>query len=229
MRLWYNLLEEMVIFMNFKAIIFDLDGTLLNTLGDLNASTNYALEKYGYDSVTIEETRIFIGNGIKKLIERSLKKEVENFDDVFNTFKSHYKENCCNKTIPYDGVYDLLDYCKNNNIKIGVLSNKAQKPLEEVCNYYFKGYFDIIVGDRENLNKKPAIDGLVLVAKHYGINIEDILYIGDSEVDVKTVNNANCLGLFVSYGFRGRDVLDSCGATKIVDTPYEIINILDVK
>lgn len=215
--------------MNFKAIIFDLDGTLLNTLGDLNASTNYALQKYGYDTVTVEETRIFIGNGIKKLIQRSLKKEVDNFDDVFNTFKIHYKDNCCNKTIPYEGVYELLDYCKRNSFKIGVLSNKAQKPLEEVCNHYFKDYFDIIVGDREDINKKPSIDGLLLVAKHYDIDISDILYIGDSEVDVKTVNNAKCGGVFVSYGFRGREILTSCGAATIVDYPNEIIKLLEVK
>ena len=217
-----------MIFMNFKVVIFDLDGTLLNTLGDLNASTNYALEKYGYDKVTIEETRNFIGNGIKKLIERSLKINVNNFDDVFNTFKMHYKDNCCNLTNVYDGIYELLDYCKNKGIPIGVLSNKAQKPLEAVCDYYFKDYFDIIVGDREDINKKPSIDGLVLVANHYSIDIKDILYIGDSEVDVKTVNNANCSGAFVSYGFRGKDVLKSIGANCIVDSPKEIIDLLEV-
>lgn len=215
--------------MNFKAIIFDLDGTLLNTLGDLNASTNYAFNKYGYNQVTIEETKEFIGNGIKKLIERSLKIKVDNFDDVFSEFKNHYFNNCCNYTKVYDGIYDLLDFLKKNHIKIGVLSNKAQKPLETVCNHYFSNYFDIIVGDRQDLNKKPAIDGLEYIAKFYGIDVKDILYIGDSEVDIKTVNNAKCNGIFASYGFRGSEILVQAGAKTIVDSPKEIIKLLEVK
>lgn len=215
--------------MNFKMIIFDLDGTLLNTLGDLNVSTNYSLNKFGYDSVTIEETKEFIGNGIKKLIERSLKLKADNFEEIFNEFKNHYFSNCCNLTKPYDGVYELLNYCKKNNIKMGVLSNKAQKPLEEVCDFYFKNYFSVIIGDRPDLNKKPAIDGLSLIAKLYNIKIEDILYIGDSEVDVKTVINAGCKGVFVSYGFRGKEILKEYGAKIIVDTPKDIIKILEVK
>ncbi len=185
----------------YKAIIFDLDGTLLNTLEDLNAACNYALKKYGYEEISLTETKNFIGNGIAKLIERSLKGKLEKFPEVFIEFKKYYKENCNVFTKPYPGITKLLNELKNKRFKLGILSNKAQFALEKIVDFYFPNLFDQVLGDQEGLRKKPEIDGLIKICNDLNVELSEIIYVGDSIVDIETTYNANCMGLFVSYGF----------------------------
>ncbi len=213
--------------MNKKCVVFDLDGTLLNTLKDLNEACNFALSKYGYPIVSLEETKKFIGNGIKNLIEKSLKGDNTLFEEVFFTFQEYYFTNCNVYTKPYAHIYDLLTFCKQNKYYIAVLSNKKQEMLEKLCNIHFSNFFDGIVGDRQDIKKKPSPEGLFYIAKSLNISIKDIIYIGDSEVDVKTVKNANCRGVFVDYGFRERSVLIENGAEIVLSSPLEIKKYLE--
>lgn len=214
--------------MKNNLIVFDLDGTLLNTIEDLNAATNYALDNNGYNVVTIDETRKFIGNGIKKLIERSLKGNLEKFDIVFADFKNYYFENIDVYTKPYDGINELLFKLKNKGYKLAVLSNKEHNALNKLCDSHFEGIFSMVIGDRPDIDKKPSTMGLSYICEHLNEDIKNVLYIGDSEVDVKTVLNSECNGIFVSYGFRDKEDLLNAGAKIICDSVYELMEKLEV-
>jgi len=214
--------------MNKKVIVIDLDGTLLDTLRDLNEASNYALEYYGYNKVTLLETKAFIGDGILKLIERSLKGDASRLDDVLAAFKKYYMEHFDVYTKPYEGIMELLSYCKNKGYKMAVLSNKAQGMLDLLCKKFFDGFFDIIIGDRPDIKRKPSTMGLDIICKWYKCDYSNLTYIGDSDVDYKTVCNAGCNGIFVGYGFKGRNYLESIGAKNICDTPYDVINYLEM-
>ncbi len=214
--------------MKISAVVFDLDGTLLDTLMDLNEACNYALGVYHYEPIRLEETRMFIGNGIHKLIERALKGRLEQVEKVFTTFKEYYQKNYNTYTKAYPGVNELLLYCQQHNLKLAVLSNKAQSVLDLLCIAHFPQVFDMILGDQFGLKKKPATDGLERICQELSINMQDILYIGDSDVDVETVKNAGCHGAFVSYGFRSEEVLKKAGAQQIFKNPFDVMKWLEV-
>lgn len=211
--------------MKGKAVVFDLDGTLLDTLEDLKEACNYALCRYGYNPISIEETRAFIGNGIRRLIERALKGQMESEELVFEAFKSYYFENCSVYTKPYEKIDELLSYYKKHRIKMAVLSNKAQEAVEYLCRIHFPGCFECVVGERSDLEKKPSAMGLELISKKLSVSMRDIIYIGDSEVDVQLVKNSGCQGIFVDYGFRSEDALRQVGAQIICKSPLEIIKV----
>ena len=212
-----------------KCVVFDLDGTLLDTLKDLNCACNYALRENGYPIISIEETRMFIGNGIRLLIERSLKGKLENVDKVFNDFKEYYFSHYNVYTKKYPNIDNVLAYLKNKNCVLGVLSNKNEIVLKKICDELFCDAFDIVLGDSPNRLKKPAIDGLVEISNKFNVNIEDIIYIGDSDVDVKTAINAKCRGVFVSYGFRDKKSLIDSGAKIICDSTIDLLKKLELK
>lgn len=214
--------------MKYEAVIFDLDGTLLDTLEDLCDSTNFSLSKFGYPEKTIEEVRSFVGNGIGKLIERALPNGTQNSDynSVLEAFKAHYAKNCNNKTKAYDGIYDLLDTLKTRNIKMAVVSNKVDSAVKELCERYFHGYFQIAVGEKEGIRRKPAPDSVLEAIDFLEIKKESIVYIGDSEVDVETTKNADMKLIAVSWGFRNKHMLASMGNFTIVDTPKEILKLI---
>ena len=172
--------------------VFDLDGTLLNTLEDLADAVNYSLAQFGMPQRTIEEVRNYVGNGIRLLIERSVPNgtDLPVIDNVFECFKKYYQEHCNDKTKAYDGIIDMLKELKQSGIKLAVLSNKAQK---------------------------PAPDALLECAAIADIALEDIAYIGDSDVDVLTARNAGVDCIAVSWGFRDKGVLIKAGADKIAD------------
>lgn len=214
-----------------KAAIFDLDGTLLYTLEDLTDSTNFALAKYDYPVCTLEQIRSYVGNGVYKLIERALPDGAQNpdFSVCLETFKNHYKQNMYNKTRPYDGVIKMLEELKSKNIKTAVVSNKFDAAVKELCRNYFAELIDIAVGESENVQKKPAPDGVLKVVKKLGLSSKECVYTGDSEVDIQTAKNAGMDCISVDWGYKNRDFLISNGALLIVSDIKELTqNILSL-
>lgn len=212
--------------MNYQLVIFDLDGTLLDTLEDLADSANYVMETFGYPQRTLAEVRSFVGNGIRKLLERSAPKDTssEEIDRMFEEFKEYYGLHCADKTKPYDGIMGLLENLKKQGVKLAVVSNKADYAVKALCEQYFAGIFDEAVGERVGIARKPAPDTVNEVIKNLKIEKSKAVYIGDSEVDVQTARNAELDCIAVDWGFRDASVLKEAGAEIIVSTPDEILN-----
>lgn len=207
-----------------KTVIFDLDGTLLNTLLDLKESTNYALRQFGYPERTLEEIRYFVGNGVRKLIERAVPENCENVEECLDVFKKHYEKNMYNNTVSYNYIETMLKTLKSEGIKLGVVSNKFDLAVKELCKKYYDGLVDIAIGQGGDVLPKPSPFGVFKAMKELGADKASTIYVGDSEVDVQTAQNANIPCIGVTWGFRGRAYLD--GADYIIDDPCEIINIV---
>lgn len=203
--------------MAVKLAIFDMDGTILDTLGDLCDSLNYVLAKQGYPVRTLDEVRSFVGNGIAKLIERAVPCDCtkEQTLGVYEEFIPYYREHCAEKTKPYDGIVKLLSDLKQNGIWLAVVSNKADAAVQDLCKQYFKGLFDIAVGECPGMEKKPAPDAVNLVLDKLHISREEAVYIGDSEVDIATAVNSGLQLCVVDWGFRDVDFLKAHGAKRI--------------
>lgn len=213
-----------------KAVIFDLDGTLLNTLDDLADSTNYALSKFGYPTRTIDEVRQFVGNGVAKLIERAIPegKNNPNFEKCLAIFKENYAQNMYNKTAPYNGIIEMLSNLKSKGIKIAVVSNKFDLAVKELCKKYFEGFIDFAAGENEaqGIKKKPAPDTVISVLNEFNFAPEDAVYVGDSDVDIMTAKNSKMPCISVTWGFRDEKFLLKNGATILINAPSEIYNHL---
>lgn len=212
--------------MNYDAVIFDLDGTLLNTLEDLAASVNFALADAGLPGRTLEEVRKFIGNGVLMLITRSVAPITEEavIRSVHQCFIKHYKENCENHTKPYDGVVDLLTALQSHNIPTAIVSNKADFAVKKLAQQYFPNKITLAIGDREGVPRKPDPSSL-LEAIHL-LNCRRPLYVGDSDVDVMTAMNAKVEGIFITWGFRSREELAAAGATHFADSARELADMI---
>lgn len=213
----------------YQAVIFDLDGTLLDTLDDLWASVNAALEKYALPIRTREEVRAFIGNGIIKLMQRaSGVEEGELFEGVLSEFKRHYGAHCEDKTQPYEGVMAMLETLRAKGIKTAVVSNKADFAVKKLAEGYFHGLLLEAVGENEaeGIRKKPAPDSLLTVMENLGVDTNSTVYVGDSEVDIQTANNAGAQCISVTWGFKDRDFLIENGATVLVDSVEELLEKL---
>lgn len=213
-----------------KTVIFDLDGTLLNTLDDLADSTNYALSRFGYPTRTIEEVRQFVGNGVAKLIERAIPegKNNPNFEKCLAIFKENYAQNMYNKTAPYNGIIEMLSNLKSKGIKIAVVSNKFDLAVKELCKKYFEGFIDFAAGENEaqGIKKKPAPDTVISVLNKFNFAPEDAVYVGDSDVDIMTAKNSKMPCISVTWGFRDEKFLLENGATILINAPSEIYNHL---
>ena len=207
-----------------KAVIFDLDGTLLNTLEDLKESTNFALRTFNYPERTLEEVRCFVGNGVRKLIERAVPKKNKNIDECLEVFKKNYSENMYNHTQAYNGILKILEELHKDKVKIGVVSNKFDSAVKELCKKYFGDLVDIAIGQNDDVPKKPAPDGVLKAMKILGSDKNSTIYAGDSDVDVQTAKNAGLKCIGVTWGFRTEDYLK--GADFIVDSPDEILKIV---
>ena len=210
-----------------KLAIFDLDGTLLYTLEDLHASTNFALDSEGLPLRSLDEVRRFVGNGIRKLIERAVPPDTppEQLERVFETFKRHYSANCMVLTRPYPGIPEALTALKAQGFRLGVVSNKADAPAKALIAHYFPDTFDSVVGERESVRKKPAPDSVLETLRSLGCTAEDAVYIGDSDVDGQTAANSGCDCVLVSWGFRSRDVLEAFDCP-IADDTAELLRLL---
>jgi len=214
--------------MRIKAAIFDLDGTLLNTLEDLCDSTNAALEQYGYPTRTIDEVRRFVGNGVKLLMLRALgiEKPEDNaeFEDVFAAFRAHYAEHSNDHTRPYDGVMELMQHLQDAGIEMAIVSNKLDPAVKQLNELYFRQYITVAIGENEaaGVKKKPAPDTVYTALRELGIAAEDAVYIGDSEVDLATAKNSGLPCISVTWGFRDRECLTEHGAQIFCDTPEQV-------
>jgi phosphoglycolate phosphatase len=213
--------------MKYNCVVFDLDGTLLDTLGDLRDSVNFALSKNGLPKRTTEEIRAFVGNGIRLLIERSVPEntELSLVDKCFEDFKAHYRANSANLTKAYDGINELLSVLKNRGLKLAVVSNKADFAVKTLVETYFPDVFDCAIGEKEGVKRKPAPDTVFAVMKELNVNKNEVVYIGDSEVDIETSKNADIPCISVTWGFRDKDVLEKLFPEYIVDSPEEILNL----
>lgn len=210
----------------YKAVIFDLDGTLLNTLEDLTDAVNHVMRQFNYPEHTIEEIRSFVGNGIKLLIERSLPygKDNPEFDKVFSEFKSYYTSHCQIKTRPYDGIMELISSLKEQGYKLAIVSNKNQSAVTELNNIYFSDYISTAIGEKEGVRKKPAPDTVIKALNELGISSDDAVYVGDSDVDRETAKNSDMDCISVTWGFRERKLLESLKPYAIIDKPDELFN-----
>lgn len=208
-------------------IIFDLDGTLLDTLEDLKNATNYALRQCGMPERTLGEIRQFVGNGVRNLMLRAVPQGGENpeFERAFASFKEYYGAHCNDVTRAYDGIPELLQELKDRGYAMAIVSNKIDSAVQDLNSRYFP-QVDIAIGDRENLRRKPAPDSVLLALEKLGRAREEAVYVGDSDVDLATAKNAGLVCISVLWGFRDREFLAECGATTFVEKPMEIMDVL---
>lgn len=210
----------------YDVYIFDLDGTLLNTLGDLAASVNYALRYFGMPEHDICDVRRFVGNGVRKLIERAIDGGENNplFEDVLAVFRKHYMEHGLDSTQPYPEILDMLAELKRRDCRIAVVSNKFDTATKSLCAHFFEGYVDVAIGEHEGVRKKPAPDMVEEVLAVLGVGKDKAVYIGDSDVDVATARNSGLPCISVLWGFRDRDFLVDNGAYTFVENAMEIVD-----
>lgn len=207
-----------------ELVIFDMDGTILDTLEDLKESLNAALAANGFPGRTTEETRRFVGNGIAKLMERAVPAGTspEATARVLEDFKVHYAAHCADHTHPYAGVLELLARLRADGILTAVVSNKADFAVQILARDYFPGLFDCVLGEKEGIAKKPAPDMVNAVLNTLGVAPAGARYVGDSEVDVETARNSGLAGVFVTWGFRSVETLRAAGAAVLAGTPEEL-------
>ena len=214
--------------MKYELVIFDLDGTILDTLEDLADSMNYALAKYGYPTRTVDEIRSFVGNGLLMLTRRAIAPETDEtvIQTVLAEQKAYYKEHCADKTKPYDGVIELLEELKAAGYKLAVVSNKADYAVQILCEQYFPEIFHLTVGEKEGVRRKPAPDAVYAVLKELQVEKAKAVYVGDSEVDIQTAENAQMQAVLVDWGFRDMHFLKEKGAKILVHTVEELKSAL---
>ena len=208
----------------YKTYIFDLDGTLLSTLADLAASTNYALRTHHMPECSLDEVRRFEGNGVKKLMERAIPDGLNNplFEETFATFRQHYMQHNLDTTQPYPGIMQLLEQLKAEDKNIAVVSNKFYAATRELCRHFFGDLVPVAIGEREDIRKKPAPDTVIEALRELGVDKEGAVYIGDSDVDIMTAKNSGMPCVSVLWGFRDKEFLLEHGATTLILKPEEM-------
>lgn len=212
----------------FTSYIFDLDGTLLSTLDDLAASCNYALRSNNMPERTTEEVRQFVGNGVKKLMERAIPDGLSNplFEKTYADFRQHYMQHNLDTTHPYDGVMELLGELHRRGKRVAVVSNKFYAATQELCRHFFgEELVSVAIGEREDIRKKPAPDTVIEALRQLGASADGAVYIGDSDVDIATAHNSGMPCISVLWGFRSKEFLLEHGATTFVEHPMDILNV----
>lgn len=206
--------------MKYQVAMFDLDGTILDTIEDLMISVNVGLSECGYPTRTLDEVRRFVGNGVRKLVERAVPagstKEEE--EAVFSIFTEHYRVHCADHAKPYPGILELFEKLKQAGVRIAVVSNKPDYGVQSLCQEFFAGYVAYAAGNQDGIARKPDPQPVQMALDALGVTKEQAVYIGDSEVDIATARNCEMDGISVDWGFRPRRVLVENGATKIVST-----------
>ena len=211
-----------------KGVLFDLDGTLLDTLEDLYQSVNAALAACGFPERTRMEVRSFVGNGVRNLMVRSVPDGEENpkFEECFQKFREHYAVHLNDHTVPYAGIMELLAKLKEKEIPTAVVSNKSDAAVKKLCQETFGDLVPLAIGESERVQKKPAPDTIIEAAAGIDVPLKDCVYVGDSEVDLATAENAGIPCISVSWGFRDRELLESLGSKTLLDTVSELRDCL---
>ncbi|QFJ55719.1 HAD family hydrolase [Pseudobutyrivibrio xylanivorans] len=215
--------------MKYDTILFDLDGTLLYTLEDLCDSINHTLTEYGQPTRSLEEVRQFVGNGLRKLVVRALPEheDYERFDEFLDNFIEYYNTHNLIKTKPYDTVIETTEKLEKMGIKMAIVTNKGQTASESLLDDFFRPHIDIVIGDDGNHKRKPDPEPIEIALKKLGISDKSkVLYVGDSEVDATTAENAGLDYVLCTYGFRDMDVLEQFHPVAYVDTFKSLLEVI---
>ena len=212
----------------YNTFIFDLDGTLLNTLDDLVASVNYAMHTHGMPERTLDEVRSFVGNGVRLLMERAIPEGSANprFEETFATFRAYYMEHSLDTTRPYDGIPEMIHALKQRGCRLAVVSNKFYAATQELIRHFFPE-ITVAIGEHEaeGIRKKPAPDTVFEALRQLGVGKEGAVYVGDSDVDIQTARNSGLPCISVLWGFRDRDFLQKNGAETFISAPSELLSL----
>ncbi|HAG69930.1 MAG TPA: HAD family hydrolase [Lachnospiraceae bacterium] len=214
--------------MKYKLAIFDMDGTILDTLKDMTDAVNHTMKEFGYPGHSLDEVRQMVGNGIRRLIERAVPEgtDREETERVYASYVPYYEAHCAVATRPYEGIVSAIRELKSMGMLTAVVSNKKDPAVRTLVSRYFDGCFDAAVGEREGIRTKPAPDSVNELLKSLSIKREESVYIGDSDVDVETAANSGMDMIAVTWGFRDRDFLREHGAVCFADKPSELVKIL---
>lgn len=212
-----------------RAIVFDLDGTLLDTLEDLANAANWALRRNGMPERSLAEIRQFVGNGVRRLIERAVPEGTDEalFERTFDDFKRYYVNHCQERTCLYDGIPELLCVLKERGYRLAIVSNKLQAGVDELYERYFRDMVEVALGEQPQWQRKPAPDMVLEAMKRLGVTADEAIYIGDSDVDMATARNSGLSCISVLWGFRDRDFLVAHGATCFAHSPADVLKILE--
>ena len=211
--------------MRYDAYLFDLDGTLLDTLDDLTAAVNHVMTSFGLATHTRDEVRGFVGNGIRNLMERSIPQGQSNpcFEDAFHLFETYYTAHCNEQTRPFDGMPELLRNLRDAGCQLAIISNKNDAAVKELAHHYFADTVSTAIGVSAAVRRKPAPDTVLSAMREFGCTAKRALYIGDSDVDKITADNAAIDCALVTWGYRDRELLESMKARYLVDTPMQLL------
>lgn len=219
---------KIILRMKYSTIIFDLDGTLMDTLKDLWLSVNYSLRTNNLPERSLEEVRTFVGNGVRLLIQRAIPEgsNEQTLNAVLQAFKEYYQAHCKDNSKPYDGIADAMRTLREQGRRIAIVSNKPQFGVTELHEEWFKDLAEVAVGEREGLKRKPAPDMVEVALKELGVSKDNAVYIGDSDVDIATAASSGMPCVSVLWGFRDKDFLTKHGATQFAEKPSDLLNIL---
>ena len=208
----------------YKAYIFDLDGTLLDTLEDLAGAVNHAMRENSFPERTLDEVRRFVGDGTRVLIRRAAPEgtDDEKLAKTFADFSGYYSAHYMDRTKPYEGIYEMIESLKTRGKRLCVLSNKLDHVTKLLMDRFFPGVFETVMGQRDGVRRKPAPDSLLAIMEELGLPKEDCVYVGDSDTDIMTAKNAGIDCISVCWGFRPKEFLEEHGAMKTVVSPEEL-------
>ncbi len=217
--------------MRYSTVLFDMDGTILDTLEDLTDSVNHTLHALGYPARRPDEIRAFLGNGSRVLLQKSLgdSADEKTLDEAFRIYRAWYAAHAQIKTKPYDGIADVMCALKERGVRVAVASNKPEPTVKKLCNYHFPGLVDIAVGDVETRRRKPAPDMIDAALALLGASKDGAVYVGDTEVDAQTARNAGLPLIAVGWGFRSRSEQLAAGAAVFADTAEELLALLSAE
>ncbi|MCR4778753.1 MAG: HAD family hydrolase [Lachnospiraceae bacterium] len=211
-----------------NTVIFDMDGTVLDTLQDLTDAINYVMGRFNLSARSINECRQFVGNGIKVALNLASNEKYpdETLDEMVSIFKEYYDVHCLDKTKPYEGIPELIAGLNAEGYKVGIVSNKIDSAVKELNSKFFAENVSVAIGERPGVRRKPAPDTVLEAMKELGSIKEETIYVGDSEVDIETAKNTGIPCISVLWGFRDKDVLDAAGGKFYAKKPLDVMNII---
>jgi len=210
--------------MKYQAVLFDMDGTTVDSIEDMWLSVNATMEHFNMPRRSLQEVKAFVGNGAKVLIDLAVPAGTDEAtaSEVLAYYKAYYNDHCCVKTVPYKGIPEMIDTLRSAGIKVAIVSNKPDPTVHELCGIFFNGRLDYSAGESSDIRRKPAPDMVLKTVRELGVEKSRCVYVGDSEVDIATAKNADMECISVTWGFRTRQTLIDAGAVKLIDTVDEL-------